>query len=406
MVPRKGWLVGLFLFLGLAGLARAQLVLGQYEDEAPVRTWNTFGLTSAASSGLAETRYALAQDPTAVSVNPALAVRLPGFSLAVTGSYQAVEFFRYAAVNTGVVTTDGNISLGLWSADSAALSLRWRGWGIGLAYGLLETYERPTIDVAAGPDYAYHFDQTGALKVISLSLARSLGPRLALGVGVNVVTGSLDHLGQDLLDGGLDTVIQSIGQKYSGFYVTGGLLFDVTPSIHLGAAARTPYVKKADSRSIIRWTSVAGPNIEIDAASEDESHEPFVGGVGLSVDLTPEWVAALDATYFNWSSYKVAYFGRELRRDFRDVVKLTLGTRYSLYARLFGWNLRFPVRAGLQVDPQPMKTPSSSYFYYAFGTGIHGRYFFFDISLVSGKESGSGHALVTKCSCLSLGATI
>ncbi len=406
MIHKKGFFVGIIVFFALTGLGRAQLVLGQYEDEAPVRTWNVFGPTSAASAGIGLAGFARALDATSVFTNPALSARLPSLSLAVTGSYTSTEFFRYATVNTGPVSTAGNLTLGLWTADSAAVTLRWRGWGLGLGYGLLETYGRPTIDASAGPFYSYHFDQNGELKVIHFSLARALGSRLALGVGINAVTGRLDHLSQDTFDGGLDTILQSIGQKYSGFYVTGGLVFDITSSIHLAASVRTPYVKKADSQSIIRWTLVSGPNIEIIAASEDEYHQPLIAGAGVSFDISPEWWAALDATYFGWSSYKVTSFGEELKRDFRDVVRIGFGTEYSIFATLFGWRLRLPIRAGLHFDPQPMKSPESSYFIYSFGTGIHGRRFFLDVSTTSGKEAGSGHSLASQRTVLTLGINL
>ena len=406
MVQKNGLVIGFVLFLGLAGLGRAQLVLGQYEDEAPVRTWNIFGPTGAAAFALGQAGLARALDATSVFTNPALSVRLPGLNLAATGSYESVEFYRYATVNTGPVQTTGNLRLELWAADSAAATFRWGAWGLGLGYGLLESYGRPTIDISAGPSFAYHFDQTGALKVAHLSVSRALGSRLALGVGVNAVTGSLDHLSLDTFNAGRDTVLQSIGQKYTGFYVTGGLVFDLAPFLHLAASARSPYVKKADSQSIIRWTLVSGPNIEITSTSEDEYHEPFIGGLGLSVDINADWWAALDATYFGWSSYKVTYFGEDLKRDFRDVVRIGFGTEYSFWADLFGWRLRLPIRGGLQFDPQPMRSPASSYFTYSVGTGVHGRRFFLDVCSGTAKESGSGRSLAGLRTVLTLGVTL
>ncbi len=44
------------------GAASAQLVLGQYEDEAPLGTWNIFGAPSAASIGLGGAQFARAWD--------------------------------------------------------------------------------------------------------------------------------------------------------------------------------------------------------------------------------------------------------------------------------------------------------------------------------------------------------
>jgi hypothetical protein len=72
--------------LALPTVSSAQLVLGQYEDEAPLRSWNTFGLTVASSLGRGETQLALAEDCSAALGNPALLASLPKFSVGFNGS--------------------------------------------------------------------------------------------------------------------------------------------------------------------------------------------------------------------------------------------------------------------------------------------------------------------------------
>ena len=85
------------------GSASAQLVVGQYEDEAPLGTWNSFGAPSAPSVGLGGTQFAWAWDVSASLANPALLLSLPQLAASLSGSYGTASMFRYALVNTGPV---------------------------------------------------------------------------------------------------------------------------------------------------------------------------------------------------------------------------------------------------------------------------------------------------------------
>src|SRR4030042_4458826 len=73
----------------------AQLVIGQYEDEAPLRTWNSFGLATAASIGRGETMLAAADDCSAALAQPALLDTLPRLTLSLNGSYSRSTLFRF-----------------------------------------------------------------------------------------------------------------------------------------------------------------------------------------------------------------------------------------------------------------------------------------------------------------------
>ncbi len=70
--------------------------------------------------------------------------------------------------------------------------------------------------------------------------------------------------------------------------------------------------------------------------------------------------------------------------------------------RMFGQEINIPLRAGLSYDPQPMKEPNSSYFYFSLGTGIHWGKFLLDGGILLGKESGSGNSLSARRVALSL----
>jgi hypothetical protein len=406
MIKHRLWAAALLALLFGRGIGRAQLVMGQYEDEAPGRTWNTFGIPSSASVALGGTEFALALDATAALANPGLAVRLPNLCLTLRGSFTSAEFFRYAVVNTGPVTSNGNFSLNLWTLDSAAATFRLGSWGFGLGYGLAESYNRPAIDIASDSSYDFRFNQTGTLKVFNISVSRSIGPRLALGVGLNILGGSLSKAAVDDFDGGAETITTSLSQTYSGYFINGGLIFDLTSWLRLAAVVRAPFTKKAASHSDISRVIQVGQDFSIQADSDDEYHEPFAAGLGLCCNITPDWLAACDLTYFNWAAYRATLFGETLKRDFRDTLRISLGTQYTASATLFGRDLDLPIRGGVQFDPQPMKAPLSSYFYYSFGVGIHDKLFFLDLSMTNGHETGSGRSLEDKVVALSFGITI
>jgi long-subunit fatty acid transport protein len=393
------------LFLICAVLAQAQLVMGQYEDEASFRTWNAVGLTGAAALGLAGTQFTVAMDATSGTANPALLARLPRLSLAVNGSYTSAEFYRYALVNTGVVYSQTNVPHGLYALESAAVSGRLGPWAVGIAYGLQETYDRPPVDIYDS-GYQLQFSQSGALRVLNLSVARSFGDRVSIGVGFNLLSGDLARSTKDDWGGGLEMITSDITQSWTGFFINGGLLFSVSNSFQVALVARAPYTKKADSRSMLSHQAMGGTDIVIEGSMEDEYRLPLMAGLGLSYEIIPDWRVACDLTYFNWSKYKAAYFGEPQWRDFRDILMASLGTEYSVHFTLFGQESHASIRAGLALDPQPMQEPKSSYFLYSLGTGLHWKYVFLDIGAMAGKESGSGRDLATKRLILTLGATL
>ncbi len=62
----------LLLWLFLLSPAWSQLVLGQYEDEAPLRSWNQYGFLGATSLAVGGTRFAFATDCSTSLANPSL----------------------------------------------------------------------------------------------------------------------------------------------------------------------------------------------------------------------------------------------------------------------------------------------------------------------------------------------
>jgi len=379
---------------------RSQTVIGQYEDEAPVRTWNSFPAFTAVGLGRGETGFTLAMDASAALSNPALLPTLPGFSLATDGYFHVASFFMYGPVNTGLFTSDKKVSLTGGGLGFAGMSVRFLGWSLALNYSLSELYHRPTAcdayEYGGASIGEFNFEQRGALRNWNVSLARRIGSRFCLGIGLTYAEGYLEREMRESWFPPFPSysITDRKSQGFRGIMVTGGIFLELSDRLRMAAVVRSPYIKKSDSRSELRYESRPGnTDIMISATAEDEAYQPLVVGLGTSYDINPELIFALDATYYNWSKYSLVFFEEPRERDFKDVVKIAVGIEHRSSSRIFGDKAVIPFRFGVVYDPQPMKEPSSSYFGLSFGNGISWRGVHLDVGALLGRESGSGHAL-------------
>jgi len=388
----------LAILAGLAIPSPAQLVLGQYEDEAPLRSWNTFGLAVASSLGRGETRLALAEDCSAALGNPALLPSLPKFSVCLNGSYYYASLFRYSLVNTGVLVTEKNPTIGLFALDFAGISYNFKGWAVALTAALIESYDRPVVsaqyDFQGRPYYSLSFEQSGFLRNFNLAVGRKIGRTIQVGLAFNFVRGELSR---EVIDQDFEadiTINHLVGQRFSGFYLNAGLLARLSERLDLGLVFRTPYDKKAESRSRLRYLAPrGGTDILIEAASDDRYHQPWAAGLGVRYAVSAKFRVLGDLTFFPWSKYRAEFFGENERRDFRNTFRAGGGGEYALAVRLFGYDAAIPLRLGISYDLQPMRNPGSAYTNVSLGTGIRWRMISLDIGGQFGRESGSGHSL-------------
>jgi len=399
---------GLFFLLAVAvaGLGRpasAQLVLGQYEDEAPLRSWNTLGAPSAAALGLGGAQFARAWDAAASLANPALLVSLAGSSIGVTASYSGASLFRYSLVNTGVLFSRGNLTAGSAALEYGGGVIRLGNWAVAASAGLLEDYGRPAAAVTGGLSLSMR--QIGILRDYHLAVARRIRGGLALGVGLNVVSGSLNRniLEQSGQPSEGYTITDDKSERYRGVFLNAGLTLEISPRLTLGLAGRSPYVKKAEARSALRYLAPAGDtDIRIDAEAENTYRQPWVLGAGLAWRISGPLSGFADAAYFGWSRYSVVVFEENLKRPFRDIVRASAGLEYELRGRFFGRPGRLPLRVGLALDPQPMAEPRSTYVCLSAGVGLRSGRLSADAAGLFGRETGSGNSLGTAKAALTL----
>jgi opacity protein-like surface antigen len=375
----------------------AQLLLGQYEDEAPLGSWNVFGAAAGPAAGLGGAQLARAWDASVSLANPALLTSLPRLSASLSASYGAASLFRYALVNTGVVGSSGNPAVGVAGLDGGGLAVRAGPWAFAIVAAAPENYGRPAISVGDG-SYRLTFAQTGSLRVFHAGIARRLPAGFSLGIGADFATGGLDRTTVERSSdaAGTVTITDDKSERYRGFYLNAGLTWRAAPRLTAGLAVRSPYLKKGPAESLLRYEAPqTGTDIRIGAKAVDSYRQPWVLGAGVSYRLSPAWSLDVEADYFGWSRYAATFFDEPRGRSFRNVVRAGGGIEYLAPARMYGRTARIPFRLGFFVDPQPVTTVRTTYLGLTFGTGLELESLAAGISAAFGREGGSGRALKT-----------
>jgi hypothetical protein len=380
--------------------AAAQLVVGQYEDEAPLRTWNTFGIPSAPSLGLGGTQFARAYDSSVSLVNPALLVSLPRYSVTLTGAWAWASMFKYSLVNTGVVSSAGNLTAGSLGVEFGGLSLRAGKWAFSASAGILENYGRPGITLQDSTlTYSLDMSQGGFLRDYHFAAARRIAKNFSAGLGITYVTGRRlrSILETYAVQGGQVTITDDKSENESGVFLNGGIAWEPTGRLTAAFVFRSSYIKKANGQSALRYQAPTGDtDIRIDAAARNEYRQPWIFGAGVCYRFSEAWTMAADLAYFGWSQYSATFFEEPLDRQFRDVLKAGAGVEYVTAATLFGRPGRVPLRLGLSYDPQPMAAPRSAYLSVSLGAGLQISSIAVDLSGIVGRESGSGNSLTAR----------
>jgi len=404
---------GIVLLAGLAvapGPVRAQTRIGQYEDEAPLRSWNAAPFVLAAALGRGGTSFTLASDPSAALANPALLPLLPRFSAAVQGYYEAGSMAKAGPIGTGVFLTDGNAVASGSGLDYAGAAVRVGRWGFALSVSQEESYLRPAAAYSLGAGgggngYFIQWTQTGRLRIANAAVGGILGRGFSVGFGASWAFGRLERSFVERVTGlGGNEISDVVTQDFSGLFFTAGLLWSPTSRFRAAAVLRTPYDRKADNRSALGYKAPdANTDISIDAASRDTARQPLTAGLGVSLDVSASLTLAVEASYFGWAAYSLDFFGETQDRAFRNVVRLNVGLELREKVSLFGTEFDMPTRVGLIYDPQPMKDAASAYGAITIGTGLAAGVFRLDLAALFGREWGSGSGLEARKIALTLG---
>jgi len=396
-----------FIFLLTPNYLEGQLLLGQYEDEAPLGTWNIFGIKNATSLAMGDIPFITSSDCSVALSNPSLLQKLPKFNLIFNSSYSSVSLAKYSLINTGVLFTPKNPYLKEYAFDFAGLALKLKEWAFSLSLSLLESYARPSAlyEYHSGGSliYSLSFEQTGILKNLNFSLSRKINKLLSVGLGINYIFGYMKKVIEEEWGSLEISMSDEKDHDFKGFYLNGGLNFEISRRLNMVMVFRSAYEKKSQSKSHLRYYSPqTETDIRIDAFAESKFKQPLLLGFGLSSALLPNLKIALGLTFFNWSKYRVLFFEEERARNFRDILKFGGGIEYAPPLEFFGRKINLPLRLGFSLDPQPMEKPRSSYLCFSFGAGIRFDNLALNGGISLGREKGSGDSLQARKIALTL----
>jgi hypothetical protein len=402
---KRSWLM-LFLLL-FPWLSSAQTIIGQYEEEAPLRTWNISGFIPASGIGRAEIMTIVADSPAVAFNNPSLIAGLPRVSFYLNGSISRSSLFRFGPVNTGILKSSQNLWVRTTALDGAGLALKAGNWACSFGAAITEYYDRPSVlaeSVSGGKtNYKINFRQEGFLRSYNLALARNLSQKLAIGLALNLSRGRVERKTeeswppnqifiQDEKDG-------SLKDKYLRF----GLMADISKSFKIAVALEPAHRMEKESYSSIEYSAkTTGTKIAIEDRASDFIQKPLQLSLAGSYLLGQQWLFCGEVTFLNWSKYNLTWFSEKETRNFRDVVRLALAVENLISFNLFRQSFILTTRFGILTDPQPMKVPRSTYYSLGSGFSLGWKWFRLDFGASWGQENGSGSSLQRFRSALAL----
>ena len=234
---------------------------------------------------------------------------------------------------------------------------------------------------------------TGHLNAVTLSVGGKVIGLLSLGFGINIYGGgfkseaSLFYPSSDLTDiwAYIDTIIAAdttidtlvlavnryahfhptIESDYSGFNFTIGSMYQIE-KLKFAAVVKTPFIlkEKNDARLLLDyctggWCEVS-EHSRLSTTTEGEFDRewriPIMVGFGASYQL-PSLTLAADLEFRNYSKSEVTYHEKTLvplsekvtaDLDWRDLTQFRIGGEYMVHTKLGD----IPLRAGFRNDPQ------------------------------------------------------
>jgi len=407
----KSAAIKLLLFclgMALAPPARAQMIMGQYEDEAPLGSWNQGIAYSAASLSLGGSGLFAVGDSLIALSNPSQLVFLPRLTISLNTSITSASLRRFGILNTGPISSRGNLSHRVISPAGGGAAYQTGPWAFAVHFSREESTSRPPLDITERDAsdqirYSLRFRQVGHGDTVNLAAAHKISAGLSIGMGVNITWGAFDKTLEESLplEGYAITDIKS--HRYQGLYLNGGISWIPSPTLDLAFGFRTAYTRKADSRSLLRYSAPsAGTRIDIESSDPSHFSKPSILRIGARVHPVHDISFTADLSFHRWSQYRVEVFQTPRIRDFDDILVAGIGCETRLKTALFRSPAVFPARIGIQWDPQPIRDPRSRYLNVTAGFGVSWKWLQLDLGGRLGFERGSEDKLSSQQVFLSL----
>lgn len=188
-----------------------------------------------------------------------------------------------------------------------------------------------------------------------------------------------------------DTLIDSTSVSFKGNGISGGILIPVK-KFTFGFSGDYVFPSDAQQYSMKRGTRVDSDYDDslIQNKSRYEFRPPPSFSVGLSYQITPEWIAAMDAGGVLWNKY---YPQLTDTRDADNAYSFSLGTQYIPEPdRLSpGYFETIRYRAGFRYSQLPVSTASEFALSLGFGLPLQQGAGFLDIVMEGGRRSDSNY---------------
>ncbi len=382
--------------------------MGQYEDEAPLGSWNQGIAYSAASLSLGGSGLFAVGDSLVALSNPSQLVFFPRLTISLNASLTSASFRRFSILNTGPISSPGNLSHRVISPVGGGAAYKTGRWAFAAHFFRAESTSRPPLDITERDTsnrirYSLRFRQAGYGDTVNLAAAHNIIDGLSIGMGVNITWGAFDKTLEESLPLEGYTITDIKSHQYHGLYLNGGISWIPNPMLDLAFGFRTAYTRKSDSRSLLRYAAPsAGTRIEIESSDPSHFSQPSVLRIGARVHPAHDISITADLSFHRWSRYRIQVFQTPMERDFDDILVAGIGCETLLKTALFRSPAVLPARIGLQWDPQPMHDPRSRYLNITAGFGVSWKRLQIDLGGRLGFERGSGDGLSNQQVLLSL----
>lgn len=239
------------------------------------------------------------------------------------------------------------------------------------------------------------FRQRGSLKAISPAYAIQITPRFSVGATFNIWTDELfwDNdwtANTDEMFSGIGVTGTTYRNKrtrkesfshFKGFNMNIGFLWDVNPTITIGAVFKTPFdaslrYRYKETQKVYQPAIGSIMTNSVAFSEHRDLKMPMSYGLGVAFRLSDVWTISFDVYRTNWSRF---FMETRENGDFspidgtprryshvHDTTQVRVGGEYLLMLE----KTIIPLRAGLFYDPQPSQKHPGDCFGFSLGSGI------------------------------------
>jgi hypothetical protein len=294
--------------------------------------------------GMGGTGLALTEGSSGSLINPALLGGLKVAGITLTARPEAL--YVEDEINNNVLTSARvlNFALCLPMGKGLALSIDLRQLSDVRfkAYQKITLFEEP---------YTKAISLSGGLSMVSVNLAQSLGPNLAVGIRGGHIFGRTSESrsghfeNQDFRDSKI-----SFHRNHSGTQFSAGIALKASERLSAGAFITPAYdVRQEETRSSSFTTTIN---------EERTLSFPIRYGIGIAGRWGSGWSGQLDIIITQWEDFSID--GQSVP-DYRNVARVALGGQYRARQGSERSYLRqIPLRFGYALEPWYQKTPDGS----------------------------------------------